>query len=287
MAAPGTKTRLVAVLLSAVMAMSSIEACLGWRGKEPRSPLPGTQKTLLHDNDNDNDNDNTRTRTRTRRSVLLVPRGGDDNVAITAKEPSAKDDNDNDNDNDNPDNNDSGGSFEILGEETVYHGWRTVLRRTVRMRNGRVVDFDLVGQTTGEAAVLVFAWDTRTKTATLIKEYMPASHRVLWGLAAGLVEDKKHGRDTEVAARHELEEECHLTGGREWIPLLTKPAAMDKYATTTIQCYLVIDPEHEEDPKPLDDEEDIEIVAGVTIPEILEHIQNGEMNLVGAYGSLL
>jgi ADP-ribose pyrophosphatase YjhB (NUDIX family) len=175
--------------------------------------------------------------------------------------------------------------FEIIDEKIVYSGWRTILQRKVRMRNGKVVDFDLVGVKTGEGAVLVFAWDTHSKTATVIREYMPASNRILWGLAAGLIEEK-HGHDTELAARHELEEECHLKGGK-WIPLLTQPAAMDKYATTVIQCYLVIDPEPETNPKPLDDEEDIEIISGVTIPEILSYIKDGEMNLVGGYGSLL
>ena len=175
--------------------------------------------------------------------------------------------------------------IEIVDETLVYSGWRTILKRTVKMRNGKLVEFDLVGVKTGEGAVLVFAWDTKSKTATIIREYMPASNKILWGLAAGLIEDK-HGQDTEIAARHELEEECHLKGGK-WIPLLTQPAAMDKYALTTIQCYLVIDPEPEPNPKPLDEEEDIEIVSGVTIPEILGYIRDGEMNLVGGYGSLL
>ena len=82
-------------------------------------------------------------------------------------------------------------SFEILDEKTVYSGWRTILQRTIRMRNGKVVDFDLVGVKTGEGAVMIFAWDTKSKTATMIREYMPASHRILWGLAAGLIEDKQ------------------------------------------------------------------------------------------------
>ena len=210
--------------------------------------------------------------------IKLIPRGGDNG-----------DDDNIDSSNDSASYSSleysSSSSFEILDEKIVYSGWRTINQRKVRMRNGKVVDFDLVGVKTGEGAVLIFAWDTKTKTATMIREYMPASHRILWGLAAGLIEDK-HGHDTELAARHELEEECHLKGGT-WIPLLSQPAAMDKYATTTIQCYLVLDPEPEENPKPLDEEEDIEIISGVTIPEILEHIKNGEMNLVGGYGSFL
>lgn len=176
-------------------------------------------------------------------------------------------------------------SFEILDETLVYSGWRTIVQRKVKMRNGKVVDFDLVGVKTGEAAVMVFAFDTKTKTATLIREYMPASHKVLWGVAAGLIEEK-HGHDAHLAAQHELEEECHLTGG-EWVPLANTATAMDKYALTKIHAYLVLDPEPAINPKPLDEEEDIEIVSGVTIEEIMEYIANGEMNLVGGWGCML
>lgn len=114
---------------------------------------------------------------------------------------------------------------------------------------------------------------------------MPGSHKILWGLAAGLVEDK-HGADVSVAARDELEEEAQLTGGR-WIPLSTKPSAMDKYALTTVGAYLVLDPVSAENPKPLDDEEDIEIVSGVSVPEIMGWIATGEMNMVSAWGCML
>jgi hypothetical protein len=178
------------------------------------------------------------------------------------------------------------GPFQILDETTAYSGWRTITQRRVRLRNGRVATFDLVGVKTGGAAVLVFAWDTRTKSATLIREYMPASNRVMWGLAAGLVEEKHDQFDPQLAARHELEEECHLTKGR-WMALCDAPSAMDKYSTTVMHCYLVLDPEREDNPRPLDDEEDIEIVSGVTIPQILQWIQNGEMNLVSGWGCLL
>jgi hypothetical protein len=192
------------------------------------------------------------------------------------------------------------GTFEILNEATVYSGWRTILQRTVRMRNGKVGTFDLVGVKTGGAAVLVFPWDTNTKTVTLIREYMPASNRIMYGLAAGLVEAKHHHDDDInidhdlpvsydpelIAARYELEEECHLKDGR-WIPFCNVPTAMDKYSTTVIHGYLVLDPIKEHNPRPLDDEEDIEIVSGITIPQVLQLIENGEINLVSGWGCLL
>lgn len=144
----------------------------------------------------------------------------------------------------------------------------------------------MVGVKTGDGAVLIFVWDTKTKTVTMIREYMPGSNKILWGLAAGLIETDKHGNDPRIAAQHELEEECHLSGGT-WVPLSKVPAAMDKYALTTINAYLVIDPMPAMDPKPLDDEEDIEIVDGITIPQIYDWITTGEMNLVSAWGCML
>ena len=62
---------------------------------------------------------------------------------------------------------------------------------------------------------------------------------------------------------------------------------MDKYAKTEIVPYLVIDPVEVSNPRPLDTEEDIEIIKGVTVENILRMISGGEMNLVGAWACLL
>ena len=109
----------------------------------------------------------------------------------------------------------------------------------------------------------------------------------MWGLAAGLIERGKHGNyDSKIAAQHELEEECHLQGGT-WYPLCSSPVAMDKYSLTDIEAYLVIDPKPAVNPKPLDEEEDIEIVNGVSVSELMEYITTGNMNLVSGWGCLL
>jgi hypothetical protein len=62
---------------------------------------------------------------------------------------------------------------------------------------------------------------------------------------------------------------------------------MDKYVITEITPYLVIDPHHVTSPRPLDDEEDIEIVSGITPGEIMQMIREGDMNLVGGWGAML
>ena len=81
----------------------------------------------------------------------------------------------------------------------------------------KIINFDIIDQThTTGGAVIIFAWNTTSKTATIIREYMPGPHRILGGLAAGIVEDGKHSSmegvgDTcsLVAARYELEEEWY------------------------------------------------------------------------------
>jgi len=127
-------------------------------------------------------------------------------------------------------------NYEILNEEVHYSGWRRVIRRSVGVvvaddddddgNDGVVEDdhrgvihFDVIDQARASGgAVVVFAWNSTSKTATIIREYMPGPHRVLSGLAAGIVEDGKHSPPQEegggsesssslLAARFELEEE--------------------------------------------------------------------------------
>ena len=175
---------------------------------------------------------------------------------------------------------------EIVGETIGYSRWRTIIERTIRMPNGNLVDFDLVGLAGATSAVMIFAWDSTRKTATLVREYHPGPDQYLVGMAAGIVEEDKHNGNSLTAAQHELEEECHLAGG-EWYLLTPQPLAMDKYSLTRARAYLVLDAKHVPDPRPQDDEEDIEILSGVTIEEIENMIQGGEMNLVGVWGCLL
>mmetsp|Transcript_10278 Transcript_10278/g.14529 ORF Transcript_10278/g.14529 Transcript_10278/m.14529 type:complete len:235 (-) Transcript_10278:388-1092(-) len=178
--------------------------------------------------------------------------------------------------------------YEILDEKVAYNRWRSIVQRSIRLPNGNLADFDIVGQKADAGASIVFAWNTKTKTCTLVKEYNPGCHKILTGLAAGLVEDDKHGDCFATAAEHELEEECHLSGeNSQWYLLTTQPIAMDKYASTLIAPYLVLDPEHVENPKPLDDEEDIEILRDVPVEEVMRMIREGEMNVIGSWASLL
>jgi hypothetical protein len=181
--------------------------------------------------------------------------------------------------------------YDIIREEVLYEGWRKVIRRRVQSPKSTkksIIEFDVIDQTHSKSgAVIIFAWNSTSKSATIIREYMPGCHRVLGGLAAGIVEEDKHDSE-ESAARFELEEECHLAGGT-WYRLINDDVSvpMDKYVVTEITPYLVIDPYHVPNPRPIDDEEDIEIVPGVSAEEIMEMIKAGDMNLVSGWGALL
>mmetsp|Transcript_22752 Transcript_22752/g.51565 ORF Transcript_22752/g.51565 Transcript_22752/m.51565 type:complete len:238 (-) Transcript_22752:125-838(-) len=187
--------------------------------------------------------------------------------------------------------------YTIIDEQIRYSGWRQVLRRRVSAPHlgDKHLDFDVIDQAKSCGAVVIFAWNSTSKTATIIREYMPGPHRVLSGLAAGIVEDDKHGIELDgreslelIAARCELEEECHLAGGT-WYRLTDEGVSisMDKYVVTEITPWLVIDPEHVLKPRPMDDEEDIVIISGVPTDDILKTIREGDMNIVGAFASLL
>lgn len=174
----------------------------------------------------------------------------------------------------------------IVGERVAYKRWRTIVERKIQLHDDKILDFDLVGMAGASSAVVIFAWNSTSKTATLVREYHPGPNCYLFGAAAGIVEDDKHNSDPILAAQHELEEECHLAGGT-WYLLTPTPIAQDKYHLNTLRCFLVVDALHVPDPKPQDHEEDIEIVPNVSIDDIKEMIQQGQVNVIGCWACLL
>lgn len=59
--------------------------------------------------------------------------------------------------------------YEVLSSETVYKRWRSIIQQRVKMPSGTVVDYDIVDQK-GSGAVTIFVWDSKRKTATIVKE---------------------------------------------------------------------------------------------------------------------
>lgn len=192
--------------------------------------------------------------------------------------------------------------FALLSDTVLHDHWRRLINRRVRLPSGLVADFEIVAQRGTDEAVLVFCWNTHRKTATLVREYMPATHSKRLGLAAGMVEAHKHGDNNGgnndddndsmqlTAAQHELEEECRLTGGR-WFRLTgDTPVTMDKYSTTRLSVFLVLDPVPVTDGnhKPRDElEEGMEVVENVTVEELRRMMRHAELTVVGSWATLL
>jgi 8-oxo-dGTP pyrophosphatase MutT (NUDIX family) len=203
--------------------------------------------------------------------------------------------------------------YELLSDTTVFRGWRNVVERSVRYSSGRVVNFHLTEQSgASHRAVLVLAWDRSTQTCTLIREYMPSRHRLVTGLAAGMVEfHDEHGEGggsnatstntnglldplgaVEDSARRELAEECRLEGGTWHALTPAEGVVMDKYCTTRLHAYLVIDAApmnetahqvHHRD----DAEEGMQVLSGVSMEQLQEWIDEGELTMVGSWGAML
>lgn len=191
--------------------------------------------------------------------------------------------------------------FEILSENVIHDNWRKLSCRNVQLPSQKIADFEIVsqgdrGSRVTDEAVMVFVWNRSTQTATLIKEYMPSVHKLVLGLAAGMVEDKHDDSDECDASRttdpvytagvHELEEECRLKGGT-WYRLC-EPTVMDKYSTTRISVYLVIDPipVGEDGGKNRDDtEEGMQVITGVKVTDLEEILATGGMTVVGGWAT--
>jgi len=198
--------------------------------------------------------------------------------------------------------------YEIMEERLAYSRWRTIVQRRVRSPKGHIIDFDVIGQRIHDStapievhgAVLALAYHTETKSFTLIREYNPGSHCILYGPAAGMLESgSKHNNSNPlVAAQMELEEECHLAGGT-WYRLVDEVnertsryfplggVFVGKYENTEMVPYLVVDPVLVSNPRPLDATEDIEIVRHVTLEELRRMLTSGQMTVVGSWTALL
>ncbi|CAB1099379.1 unnamed protein product [Ectocarpus sp. CCAP 1310/34] len=176
--------------------------------------------------------------------------------------------------------------FKVLNRDLAYAGWRKIVKKTVRVEDEKDYVFDVVHQEEPSVAVLV--WHTQTNTLTLIKEFAPGREEVAHGVVAGMYEKNKHDSPLQ-AAKYELEEEAHLLGGT-WHTLCEDDETTvnaDKYSSNEFYCWLVVDPYVTPTPKPMDDEEFIEIRRGVSMQECMRMVGRGELSIVSSFVVLM
>jgi len=60
--------------------------------------------------------------------------------------------------------------FSKVKDDVVFQGWRKIIRRRLKLPNNKIKDFDILSTA---KSIVVFVWDSNTKTTTLIQEYHP------------------------------------------------------------------------------------------------------------------
>ena len=179
-----------------------------------------------------------------------------------------------------------------IDEKTAYEGFRNIVKRKIRLPNEKIIEIEVLKHR--HESVVVFNWDSKKRTATLVREYHPGPEQTIYGTVAGMYEKWKHSSALE-CAQHELEEEAHLRTDK-WFSLLETPStdgqegagmAFDKYSNNRFHPFLALDCEKVSNPKPLDPGEFITIHENITYSQIMDMIKTGQMNVVSTYTSLL
>tara|TARA_B110000971_G_scaffold215123_1_gene248098 strand:- start:58 stop:720 length:663 start_codon:yes stop_codon:yes gene_type:complete len=172
----------------------------------------------------------------------------------------------------------------VTSRKALLNSWRTVFEHTIHNSvSNKTVTYEIIDQK-GEGAVTIFAFDTRTKLCTLIREYQPGGNSILFGTAAGLIESKHSS--VEDAAISESNEELQLKNGT-LLRLTARPIIHDKYSSCKFHCFLLLDAVSDDEAAEQDAEEEIEVIRGLTIAEVKDLARGGEMNVVGVAACLL
>lgn len=172
--------------------------------------------------------------------------------------------------------------YQVLSDKVVYDRYARVYSRKVQFPDGKQFDFDVWGRVWKNdsfGVVTVIPFDRETRTFTLIREYNIAHARFSYVFPTGQMERAKHASN-EAAAAAELEEEAQLRCNH-WSNLLGgdegRGAPQDKYQREVVFYYLCTDAEHVDDAAAVDEEEDIEVVHGITSKQLRELVAAGAM----------
>ncbi|KAJ1397894.1 hypothetical protein B484DRAFT_424984 [Ochromonadaceae sp. CCMP2298] len=171
------------------------------------------------------------------------------------------------------------------GETVAFEGYRNIIKRDFLLPTGQEISYDILTQ--NHLSVVVFAWNSTSSTATLIREYHPGAEQFMYGTVAGMYEFHKHTSPLE-AAEYELEEEAQLRTD-SMIALLDGAVSQpfDKYSTNRFFPYLALDCEFVQDARAMDAEELITVRYDVTYTELMDMMSAGKINVVSTYAILL
>jgi hypothetical protein len=177
-------------------------------------------------------------------------------------------------------------TFKILKEELVYKRYLQVWNRSVQYPDGRIFDWDVVGQNNcGPHFCVVFPYDTKQKTVRVLQEYSQGPNELKYTLIAGGFDPKKHSCMLD-CVRDELSEEAHLKGGNVICLLQEKDRGISelKWGCNHFLPYICIDPDYDVIPKERDPEGlryllELIMFEDITISEFYQLILHGKLML--------
>jgi len=117
--------------------------------------------------------------------------------------------------------------WQKLSEKLAFKGFRSILKKTFRLPNGIVTDFDIVES----GSFVSIAAFTPKHEAILVRQYRPGPEEILLSVPEGYIDP---GEAAEVSVRRELLEETGYSAGEVHF-LKAVPSA---YRQSVKYCYL-------------------------------------------------
>lgn len=161
-----------------------------------------------------------------------------------------------------------------LNETKVYSGYRSIIKRTFELPNGKTMDYDIVaGGNFASIAAL-----TKDEQVLLVKQFRPGPERVLMSNPSGYIDLNEN---PEVAAKRELLEET----GYQAEEVFFKKIVTLPYGVGSQYCFVATGCEKIQEQR-LDDSEFIEVVT-MTLPDFKAKLRDANdldlYNLTAGY----
>ena len=157
-----------------------------------------------------------------------------------------------------------------IKEEKYRAGYRKMLRKVFILPNGKEKDYD----TRDEGKTVCVLAITSDNKVILEKVFRPGPEKVLMEMPGGFVDE---GEDPDKAISRELLEETGYSGNFEFVGTVID----DAYSNCERNIFVAKNCKKIQEPKPEDDEEDLEIVE-MPIENFKKHLRSGQLTDVEA-----